>query len=502
MIARLKHFQCLCECPENHLGCMSPKEWAKAQLGVWRFAHQEDVGAIKQLADAHRDALGFTPRAILEEHLRRGELFVAEHQGVLIGFVSFHHRRDGWTTIRELCVAEGYRNQGVGRALVREVEQSARHARQTGIRLKCPLDLPANGFYARLGFTRVAVEDGKRRPLAVWEKPLGSSSCFAGSPAFFLTLTHHASEIRRVIRRWQESGDTRNPFARVIFTPLFSQRATTNLIRQLKEELGSVVMFDSGGYQVQMGKASYEELFDRLLHFYRENNWADWYVLPDHVPRSTDSDREVEFKVRETIDFARLFVRMMPEDFVAKAVGVVHGRTEEQVRRCVEAYAEMGIRYVGFGSFGTSGPNGAINLVSQRSLKLLRLVQAIAHERGLRVHVFGIGSPSHLIRLAEANITPTSFDSSAWWKAGGFGEVFFPAGRRFHITRLGEFATVRCVIEREKERTRHSCYFCVDISQLCQSRMARIMHNLVVVLETVERFKTIWARGARQLSLF
>jgi len=137
-----------------------------------------------------------------------------------------------------------------------------------------------------------------------------------------------------------------------------------------------------------MGKASYEELFDRLLHFYRENNWADWYVLPDHVLRSTDSDREVEFKVRESIDFARLFVRMMPDDFVAKAVGVVHGRTEDQVRRCIEAYAEMGIRYIGFGSFGTSGPNGTINLVSQRSLKLLRLVQAIAHEVGLRLHLF------------------------------------------------------------------------------------------------------------------
>jgi len=457
-------------------------------MGV-REAHPKDVEAIKQLADAHRDALGFTPRAILEEQQRRGELFVAEHQGVLIGFVSFHHRRDGWTTIRELCVAEGYRNQGVGRALVREVEQSARHARQTGIRLKCPLDLPANGFYARLGFTRVAVEDGKRRPLAVWEKPLGSSFCSAGAPAFFLSLTHRVSEIRRVIRCWQESGDTRNPFARVIFTPLFSQRATTNLIRQLKEELGSVVMFDSGGYQVQMGKASYEELFDRLLHFYRENNWADWYVLPDHVPRSTDSDREVEFKVRETIDFARLFVRMMPEDFVAKAVGVVHGRTEEQVRRCVEAYAEMGIRYVGFGSFGTSGPNGTINLVSQRSLKLLRLVQTLAHERSLRLHIFGIGNPSYLIRLAKAHIIPTSFDSAGWWKAGGFGNVFFPGGKQLHITAVRSTETTLSGLEYHKKRSGHECPFCSDLKLLRRRRMMRILHNLSVMLDTIEQLQ-------------
>jgi len=455
-----------------------------------RKADPKDLEAIKQIADNNRHALGFIPKAILEEQLRRGELFVAEEQGLIIGFVSFHHRRDGWTTIRELCVAEKERNKGVGRALIEEVERNARQACQIGIRLKCPVDLPANGFYAQLGFTRVAVEDGKRRYLAVWEKLLGPSSYYpTNQPIFFLSLTASASEIRKIIRLWKESGDPRNPFSHVIFTPLFSQRATVKLIRQLKEELGTVVMFDSGGYQVQMGKVGYEELFDRLLRFYRENNWADWYVLPDHVPRSTDSDREVEFKVRETIDFARLFVRMMPEDFVAKAVGVVHGRTEEQVRRCVEAYAEMGIRYVGFGSFGTSGPNGTINLVSQRSLKLLRLVQTLAHERSLRLHIFGIGNPSYLIRLAKAHIIPTSFDSAGWWKAGGFGNVFFPGGKQLHITAVRSTETTLSGLEYHKKRSGHECTFCSDLKLLRRRRMMRILHNLSVMLETIDQLQ-------------
>jgi N-acetylglutamate synthase-like GNAT family acetyltransferase len=457
-----------------------------------RWAQEKDIEAIKALADANRGALGFVVRASLKEQLHQGEILVAEHQGEIMGFVSFHHRRDGWTTIRELCVAESYRKRGTGRALVQEVEKSVCQANQKGIRLKCPLDLPANGFYARLGFTRVAVVEGKRRPLAVWEKPVCSPIHRAGvqlessRPAFFLTLTHQTNEIRQIVHLWQESGDIRNPFAQVIFTPLFCQRSAINLIRQLKEKLGSVVMFDSGGYQVQMGKASYEELFDRLLHFYRENNWADWYVLPDHVPRSTDSDREVEFKVRETIDFARLFVRMMPDEFAAKAVGVVHGRTKEHVRRCIEAYAAMGIRYIGFGSFGTSGPNGTINLISQRSLKLLRLVQTLAHERGLQVHIFGIGSPSHLIRLAKANIIPTSFDSAGWWKAGGFGNVFFPGGRQLHITAARSFETTLSGLERQRRRSGHKCPFCDDLRLLRRRRMKRILHNLVVMLDTIE----------------
>ncbi len=31
----------LCDCPENHLSCISPKEWTKAQLGVWRFSYEK-----------------------------------------------------------------------------------------------------------------------------------------------------------------------------------------------------------------------------------------------------------------------------------------------------------------------------------------------------------------------------------------------------------------------------------------------------------------------------
>jgi len=29
-----------CDCPPNHLNCLSPKEWLKAQLGVWQFYYE------------------------------------------------------------------------------------------------------------------------------------------------------------------------------------------------------------------------------------------------------------------------------------------------------------------------------------------------------------------------------------------------------------------------------------------------------------------------------
>lgn len=29
-----------CDCPANHLNCLTPKEWIKAQIGIWQFAYE------------------------------------------------------------------------------------------------------------------------------------------------------------------------------------------------------------------------------------------------------------------------------------------------------------------------------------------------------------------------------------------------------------------------------------------------------------------------------
>lgn len=34
-------YQRLCSCPANYLSCISPKEWIKAQLGVWQFNYEK-----------------------------------------------------------------------------------------------------------------------------------------------------------------------------------------------------------------------------------------------------------------------------------------------------------------------------------------------------------------------------------------------------------------------------------------------------------------------------
>lgn len=454
-----------------------------------RKATKEEIREIKILLDLNRSALGFIPTAIIEKAVLEGRvLLFAGKSGVIAGFVHFRCCHDGHATIYQIAVAPEYQQNGIGKTLVDAVINEARRHGCKLLRLKCPVDLSANGFYSKLGFVRIAVESGKHRPLAVWELDLNKQSNYfqCKTPKFFAGLTGNPSEVRKIIEIWTKTGEKRDPFSNVIITPAFAKPGMIDFVLNLKEEKGATVIFDSGGYQVQTGRTTYEELFDRLIRLYKKHSWADWYVLPDHVPRSDDSDEEVEFKVRETLDFGRLFLRMMPRDFSKKVIGVVHGRTEEQIHHCIKTYANLGVKYIGFGSFGTSGPNGTVNLVSRRSLELLSELQKLAIEHNMCLHIFGVGSPSQLIRIHKVGIMFDSFDSSSWWKAGGFGKIFFPTGSQLHVTRMKDYKSTTQEIEREKVRTHHECPFCADVSQLRKSRIARIMHNLVCVLDTLE----------------
>lgn len=451
-----------------------------------------DLPAIKAIADACRHEIGFVYRAILERAIDRGELFVAKGEEEVLGFVHFATTRQGYATIYKIAVHPRFRGRGIGKALLQAVIKQTCSAGISRLRLKCPVDLPANGFYAHLGFVRIATEQRRKRLLVVWEKPLFPKSL---SPQFFLTLTNHAKAVRDLLALWEEGGDPRDPFANLIVTPLFVRPTTLDFIRKIKEERGSRVFFDSGGYQVQMGRVSYEELFNHLLEVYREHSWADGYVLPDHVPSSADTDREVDIKVRETLDYARLFLSRMPEGFTEKAIGVVHGRTEEHVHQCVEAYVHMGVQYLGFGSFGTSGPKGSVNMISGRSLRLLQVLLTLVRDFNLHVHVFGVGSPGSLLRLKQAGVLPTSFDSAGWWKAGAYGNIFFPGRAQIHLTNLPLNLATWAFVEGEKVRTGHYCPFCKDIGILYSSRHHRILHNLSVMLDVI---KELAASGGEQ----
>jgi ribosomal protein S18 acetylase RimI-like enzyme len=494
-----------------------------------RFAAVDDVPAVKAIADRHRHELGFVPAAALVEAAQERRLLVAVLDGKVVGFVHFRCCRDGHATIYEIAVLPEHRQRGIGRALVEAVSQEAIQRGCVVLQLKCLIDLSANEFYRRAGFTEAGIEEGKRRPLRIWQKRLDSAfhclpadqsqvanRCRSQSPVanrqwlFYTSAADFAWRMRRMVRLFYDAyGGVPpfHPFERQIATPLFAPKAVLRALRAWREgtppvpgpipPVGSVI-FDSGGYQVQIGRLSFSELVERLLPYYRENAWADFLVLPDHVPRSSDSDREVAVKVEDTLRAGEEFLKRLPH-LRERFIGVVHARTVEQVRFAVRHWASLGITYVAFGSFGTSGPKGSINKVSKESETLLLALQDACAEFGLSFHLFGIGSPAHLQRLRTAGIVPTSLDSAGWWKAAGSSRVFLPGHSELSVGERGKGKAIRSASEWDEMRQAagHECPFCRDFYALQQDRWHRMLHNLVVVMECLSALTESRAPVAR-----
>ncbi len=122
-----------------------------------RLASLGDIDRIKQVAQRYVKEIGFILRPALEEAVRREELLYDPSSGA---FCHFHRRRDGVTTLYEICVPDEARGRGLARQMIDML--------LVPIQLKCPVDNVSNGFYEHLGFELVEVVQGKKRDLNVW----------------------------------------------------------------------------------------------------------------------------------------------------------------------------------------------------------------------------------------------------------------------------------------------------------------------------------------------
>lgn len=306
---------------------------------------------------------------------------------------------------------------------------------------------------------------------------------------FVASATLKRTDLRGLLDRWRARGIGPDPFENIILTPLpgLSERSTVEFVH--RNFVGrSRIWFDSGGYFVQQGEITYEHLYQRLLAWYRENRWADVYVMPDYVPSSDLSPEEVEERVRATVAVARLFSSDLPSDLRARAMPVAQGHTREQVRACVEAYLDLGYRRIGFGSFDTTGTGKDINLLSRRALSNLAFVQELARRFDFETHAFGVGTPALIPVLYDLGIA--TFDSSCWIRTAGFGNVLLPfVGRRnvSHgmLREVGGIAYSAQSFAEMKDLTQHACPFCESFEQLQRDRLDQAMHNLIVIRDTV-----------------
>jgi ribosomal protein S18 acetylase RimI-like enzyme len=143
----------------------------KCEITVRKATH-DDLDAIKCLADKHRVELGFVLRPALAKSIERGEVFVAENSEGIVGFVEYRHRQDEQTTLYHIAVQHDHRQISIGRQLVQALFSEAGQREKRHVQLKCPIDLEANEFYERLGFSQLGIQHGRKRDLVVWQIPI------------------------------------------------------------------------------------------------------------------------------------------------------------------------------------------------------------------------------------------------------------------------------------------------------------------------------------------
>lgn len=323
---------------------------------------------------------------------------------------------------------------------------------------------------------------------------------------FYASMTVCPSDVRKIRAHVAAAGARVDPLRNVLITPLFASRDTLGMMREMADD-GVKVMFDSGGYYVQTGKIRYEELYMPLLAAYRSNGWASVFTLPDHVPTARDNRERVAHKVRDTITYSSIFFQEMPHELKVKAMPVVQGHTLEQIEACLKAYIDLGVEYIGFGSFGTGGKTSEVNVATQKAVEYAQYVVDIAHQHGIKVHIFGLGRPAlvTMLKIIQAD----SFDSSSWLKAAGFGNVFLPFMRGYNITYRNTVGKMDIGVSFDRfrelaELTGHWCPFCDSLELLQDKKMYRAIHNLIVMSESVtmvnddqwERIAHIYENGS------
>ncbi len=312
---------------------------------------------------------------------------------------------------------------------------------------------------------------------------------------FYAALTRSEQEIDTVIESLLDGYGSLDPIQNIMFTPIASTEDTTSHLKDYADDYGLNIMFDSGGYEVQVGSVEFDELISYLVDFHSSNDWGKWHVLPDNVPLSDDGEDTVQRKVNETLSASRICFQRLPEDIQKKSLGAVQGHTPKQISRCIEEYSSKtfrGLERVGFGSFATSGVNNGVNTITPDTLDRLEWAVELAHSQDLEVHAFGVGGPTSIPLLYEAGVD--SFDTTSWMRTGGYGNVIFPFRSRYNVSHKkdrGGKTLTRGKLDRLKETTGHRCNYCENIGKLRDSRWNRILHNIIVTHESTQNVQSM-----------
>lgn len=120
-----------------------------------------DVDAVDALMKQNSGTVGFLPRIVLEKHVQDASMLGARTEdGELAGYLLYAAYSDRFRIV-QLCVAEGFRGQGIAKRLIEALKAAV--TTQKVIRLNCRNDFPAHRMWPKLGFVPVSEKPGRSR---------------------------------------------------------------------------------------------------------------------------------------------------------------------------------------------------------------------------------------------------------------------------------------------------------------------------------------------------
>ena len=131
------------------------------------------LDAVDKLMKSHSGTIGFLPWDALDDYLlKECVLGATDPDDRLVGYLLYAAYPDRFR-IRQLCVAEDFRGQGIAKSLLDALKSYA--TTQKSIRLECRNDFPAHSIWPRLGFVSIGERPGRSRQghlLTAWRLAL------------------------------------------------------------------------------------------------------------------------------------------------------------------------------------------------------------------------------------------------------------------------------------------------------------------------------------------
>ncbi len=149
----------------------------------------DDLEYVLALSRRHYEEIGFLPAPRLAEYQRRGQLWMAQENSELCGFMVWGR---GWPVLRvyQVCIQYDAQRREHGIALVRRLVQKADQEGYEAISCFVADDIDANAFWKAGGFLLVGQRDGgvaRARRHNHWvmrmPKPMQSQLCLSATTA-------------------------------------------------------------------------------------------------------------------------------------------------------------------------------------------------------------------------------------------------------------------------------------------------------------------------------